>query len=446
MAPAGAKGVPMFRGLGPVAILAVALSLPTCHPSPGDKSGSAEQPTFTAHDSAGIEIVENHAPQHPAGSFWTIDPEPEFVLGGTGNVTGAAHDSSQLIWRVVGLARLQDGRVAVLSSGNKQLMLFEPSGELSRIIGGPGEGPGEFIHPLALQYLPPDTLVVWDQFLSSIDHFDSDGTLLRERSIDPARMSQHGGWTESLRIPLPDGSLLLGLLDRTADESPDDCTHLTVLGRTSLTVRGHSSPEYDVMVHGEELLRIDDAYAAHSFGCARVYRTHLAAGGDPPFVYISNDDNEIHQRSLDGTLVRIIRRTTEPPPVTDKAWRAESEHRARNRETSGRPPQTEEDEPIRRREKYPAVETVVVDAEGHLWVREWSASESGIPDQWSVFSPRGRWLGVLPFPPDPAAPDLQICGQYSTPCRAGKDYFLIVRQDELGRERVEGYRIRRNGQ
>ena len=154
----------MFRGLGPGPILAVALSLPGCDPPPADQSGAAEQPTFTVHDSAGVEIVENHAPQWSADEFWTIDPAPEIVLGGAGHLTEAANDPSHLVWRVVGLARLQDGRVAVLSSGNKQLMLFDPSGELSRIVGGPGEGPGEFTRPLALQYLPPDTLVVWDYY------------------------------------------------------------------------------------------------------------------------------------------------------------------------------------------------------------------------------------------------------------------------------------------
>ena len=38
-----------------------------------------------------------------------------------------ANDSAQLVWSVVGLARLPDGRVAVLSSENQQLLLFEPS-------------------------------------------------------------------------------------------------------------------------------------------------------------------------------------------------------------------------------------------------------------------------------------------------------------------------------
>ena len=407
--PSSAEGPSIFRRSALCAIVTVIATAIGCdQPTPDDGAAVAE-PTVTVRDSAGIEIVENHAPEWPAGEFWTIDTVPEFVLGGTDELGEPAHDSAQLIWRVEGLARLVDGRVAVLSAGSKQLMLFEPSGELSVIIGGPGEGPGEFTHPLALQYLPRDTLVVWDYFMTSIDYFDADGNLLKERSLDHGRLMEHGVGAESLRLPLADGSFLAGVEDWTEDESPGDCSHLAREGRISSPAGGRLL-EAVITVPGEELLRTDDTYAAHSFGCGIPWGTYLAAGGDPPVVYIGNDDRGIHQRSLDGTLVRIIRRTVAPPAVTARA-----------------------------------VEALLVDAEGYLWVREWSASESGIPDQWSVFSPEGRWLGALAFPPDLASPDRDLCRQYTTTCWIDRDYFVIVRRDELGVERVEGYRIRRGG-
>ena len=337
------------------ATFATVLVVAACEEGPR----TVQPPTFTVRDSAGIEIVENHAPRHPAGSFWTIDPDPEIVLGRAGEPGGGANDPSRLVWRVVGLARLPDGRVAVLSSGSRQLMLFEPSGRLSRTIGGPGEGPGEFTHPLRLQYLPPDTLVVWDQFLSSIAYFDAGGTLLRERTIDLARLSEHGPLAESLRLPVPDGSFLVGLPVTTDGESADDCARLAVRG-LSVTLRGSPFRQENLIVPGEALLRIDDDYAAHSFGCAKGFGTHLAVGGDPPMVYVSNDGKEIQQRSLDGTLVRIIRRTTEPPRVTDRAWKAEEEHLA----ILGWSSATEEGPEIRRREKYDAIESILVGAEG----------------------------------------------------------------------------------
>ena len=53
-------------------------------------------------------------------------------------------------------------------------MLFEPSGELSGTIGWTGLGKGRASSGdirMAFQYLPPDTLVVWDSFLTSIRLF-----------------------------------------------------------------------------------------------------------------------------------------------------------------------------------------------------------------------------------------------------------------------------------
>ncbi len=441
--PPTAAGSSISKRFVHCAIVTIVATASGCGQPMPDGVATDSAPTVTIRDSAGIEIVANHAPEHAPGEFWTFDTVPEFVLGGANTLGEPAHDSAQLIWRVKGLARLEDGQVAILSSESKQIMLFEPSGELSVIVGGPGEGPGEFIHPLAFQYLPPDTLVVWDAFLTSIDYFDTGGTLLKERSLDHGRMWEHGVDAESLRLPLPDGSFLAAVQDSTVDDSPDDCSGFTVRG-VSFAMMGSPGRVEGVTAPGEELLRIDDAYAAHSFGCAQYYSIQLAVGGDPPLVYISNDRTEIHQRSLDGTLLRIIRRTTGPPPVTRRARRAESEHLARNSAMWGRSPRTEDDEPVPGREEYPAVEAILADAEGHLWVREWSTSESGIPDQWSVFSPEGRWLGILPFPPNPASPDLEMCGKSAPPCWVGKDYFVIVRKDELGVERVEGYRIRRD--
>lgn len=409
-------------GLG--AILATVLSVLACDPVPPDESGSAEPPTFTVRDSAGIEIVENHAPAGPAGAFWTIDPEPEILV---------TDDSARLDW-TAGLARLEDGRVATFSFTNRQLFIFGPSGELSRTIGRAGEGPGEFGTPDGMQYLPPDTLVVWERFLEAVHYFDTTGTLLNKRSVDYARLMEHGAtYEDPFRLVLPDGSFLIGVKDAPIAAAEQDCSHLS----TTISFEGQEP----VPLPGEHLVRIDADYAAHPFGCFRP-GSLITVGGDPPAVYISLKGEEVHQRSLDGTLLRIIRRTTEPPPVTDKAWDAELENleqvleaRSLGRGTGPRGERA-------RRTAYPAIEGIIVDTEGHLWVREWSGSESGIPDQWSVFDPEGVWLGFLPVPPNPQPMDFFLCTLFD-PCWVGKDFLLMIRRDELAVERMEGYRIRR---
>ena len=269
---------PAFR-----AAVAVAIAVSACDRAPRDGSDSTEAPTFTAWDSAGVEIVENHAPEHPAGEFWTIDPEPEFVLGGSEKPGELANDSAQLIWSVVGLARLPDGRIAVLSSENKQLMLFEPSGELSRIIGRAGEGPGEFTRPEELQYLPPDTLVVWDYHMTSIDYFDTAGTLLKERSVDFLRLREHDLWSEGFRFPLSDGLFVSSKPSREVESEPawSDCSPQRVWRRqgspTTGELFGEPRESEDL---ADEFIRVDTAYGVHSFACPKV----IVAGGDPPSI------------------------------------------------------------------------------------------------------------------------------------------------------------------
>ena len=52
----------------------------------------SQGPQVTVRDSAGIEVVENHFPEWDPAGFWTVDSEPEFVLGAEGDPSqGAAH-------------------------------------------------------------------------------------------------------------------------------------------------------------------------------------------------------------------------------------------------------------------------------------------------------------------------------------------------------------------
>ncbi|MDE2678437.1 MAG: 6-bladed beta-propeller [Gemmatimonadota bacterium] len=400
----------------------------------------------TIRDSAGIEVVENHAPQWPAGQFWTIDPEPEFVLGGSNDINVLANDSSQLIWEVVGLARLEDGRVAVLSSANEQLYLFEPSGALSGTIGREGEGPGEFTRPEHLQYLPPDTLVVWDYHMRSIDYFDTGGTLLRERKVDYDRLRErvYGATSESLRRPLPDGSFIVSVRSSqvNADSSLSDCPPGRSWGPPLGPGGVQPGPAVARTWPARAYLRVDSAYSAQRLGCSGM----ILAGGDPPLIHVrGTDGNEIRQLTLDGILLRIIRRTTEPVPITARARRAEedrvfSEFEARDLMPPPRGAMAEVDT----RTSYAWVAGLMVDTEGYLWVQEWSASESGRPDQWSVLSPEGRWLGVVPMPVEPGPMDPGRCSGFSS-CWIDREFYVTLRVDELGVERIEGYRIRRGG-
>ena len=107
-------------------------------------------------------------------------------------------------------------------------------------------------------------------------------------------------------------------------------------------------------------------------------------------IYIYNgldegDRNEIHQLSPEGRILRIIRRMTDPIPVTREEsegwleWRYGNGSRAGSSQTSS---------PF-----HPFVGALRVEKEGrgHVWVKD-------RPGRWSVFTPEGRWIGVVEMP------------------------------------------------
>lgn len=389
-----------------------------------------QPPAVTVRDSAGVEVVANHAPGWDEGGAWTVARTPEIVIGGYRDVIEV--DSSHLVWKVGDVAPLSDGRVAVLSRGEKKVLLFESSGEFSRSVGRVGRGPGEFRNPDHLQVLAGDTLVVWDVSFGPVAWFAPSGRLLRERRIDagsvfgatrkPNQMSAEGVYE-----PLADGSfiVMVGLV-------PGD--FMPPFGEP-----------YRVPV---EFFRIDLDYSAYSLGRwewvdvlylqspgPRVLPFHvgalLASGGTPVSVYVSNGDRyEVHQYSVTGVLRRILRRQVDPIPVTageieewkelQKVWSGRSEDWSSwDRAMAALPPR------IR-----PPIAGLLVDSRGYLWVMDRYRLDR-TASEWSVFDSAGHWLGTLEIP----------LGRVEW---VGEDLILGVSQDpDTGVQVVEGYRLTR---
>ena len=386
-------------------------------------------PAVTIRDSAGIEVVDNHAPEWDEGSAWTVAPTPEIVIGGQHGAVDA--DSSHLVWRIGDVVALSDGRVALLTRGEKRVFVFESSGAFSRSIGRVGEGPGEFRRPEHLQVLPGDTLVVWDLMLGPVAYFDPSGKLLRDWGIDVealfAATRKPNRWSpERVHLPLADGSFIV-----EASLIPGD--FIPPLGEP-----------YRAPV---ELVRIDSDYTAHSLGrweeTEHIYLqsggppglpfpfgVQLAAGGTPLSVYVTNTDRyEVHQYSSTGVLGRILRRTADPIPITAgdvEEWKdvlgGSREWAAWDRAMAELPP----------REFRPPIVGLLVDSGGYLWVKDRYSLDLA-RSEWSVFDPAGRWLGSLEIP----------LGHVEW---IGEDMVLGVNQDpDTGVQVVEGYRLNRHG-
>lgn len=400
----------------PVLALASILLVTACE-SPRDRQ--PDSPEATVRDSAGIEIVENHSTQWTVSHRWTVGSQPSVGIGVRGSGIDATRDSSFLAWDIVGLGRLSDGRVAVLSRGENRLLLFEPTGKLSKSIGRAGEGPGEFKSPNQLQMLPGNTLAVWDHPFGPVSHFGSTGVLQRSRHIDfgavvASTAGASDGYTEAVTLPMPDGSFLVRIHQRG----------------------GESRPAGELFRPASQIMRVDSTYAAFAFGRWEEVEqmlpqfplvwpfplfpteSHIAVGGNPWSVYISNGDrNEFQEFSRTGVLQRIVRRTTDPIAITDQE-REQAEAYAAN---AGRGLPTDH---LPRQEFHPPVNDLLVDTEGYLWVMD----KVG---QWSVFGRDGIWLGTLEIP-------------LREVHWVDEDLVLGIAHDyETGLNWVEGYRLNR---
>lgn len=404
------------------ATLAVVIGAASGCDSPGT---TASSPGVVERDSAGIRVVENIAPVWQE-DFWTVDPEPEFVLGGELGEDGGV---SLLIWDIVAGAALSDGRVVLLSPrGEQKVLVFEPSGVLSAAFSRAGRGPGEFSHPEHLQVLPGDTIVVWDYMFGPVSYFDASGTLLRHRSLDLGRLleaTQGPGRSagESVHAPLPDGSFLIQV-HRTDWRMPE---------------------EGDVYREPVGYVRIDSGYGVHTLGWWKGFeflnhavpilpfavQSLIAGGGDPLTVHVTNGDRfEVHQFTAGGvTPRRIVRRATARTEIESAATRhlaelngdLDRDWQAWERAVAAAPQRF-----------YPAIGSMRVDAQGYLWVLAQSGhrADRAVTWHWNVFD-EGRWLGNV------AVPEGVLW--------IGDNLVLCRHVDrDTGLERVVGYRLSRS--
>lgn len=385
---------------------------------------------MTVQDSAGIQIVENHAPAWDSAEFWAVDPQPSFQIGGS-RATSDTADASHLVWNITAAVGLSDGRIAMTSGrGDRKVLIFERSGELSESFVREGGGPGEITYASHLQVLSGDTLVVWDQMFGPVGYFEPSGRLLRHRQLDlgaifgVAQTAQQRP-TESIHMPLWDGSFLV-FVQRQDWQPPES-------GELYRTPVGY--------------MRIDSTYAAHSFGWwegGEELSPHdpavpflpfpggsgVAGGGEPLSVYVTNGDRfEVHQFSAVGELQRIIRRDFTPNPITARDiedwrqryivdnWRVDES--VWERAMAGVPSRF-----------HRALGRLMVDTEGYLWVGD-ARTRHLLTGDWSVFDPEGRWLGTIGIPAERV---LWI----------GEDLVIGIRYDrDTGVETVEGYRLNR---
>jgi hypothetical protein len=386
----------------------------------------------TSRDSAGIRIVDNDAPLLSREQWWRVDPRPIVAIGAD---AASRADTVYEFERIMGVARLRDGRLAVGVQGSHTIRFFDAAGRFAHSAGRQGRGPGEFQQILGLDALRGDTLFVTD--LGEVEFFTGAGQFLRSGASRSA--GEQFIWPGAV---LPDGSYVG--LDWNASRAPaaGRRTGTFPLIRVSRDGRRHDTlgdvPGWEQVFDG-----------ASQFGRPVVFAPSpsLTATSDR-FYHGYGDRFQIAEYTLDGRLRAYIRWAGVRERVADAerdAWRQHAVDAASRDRMHPQPI-----ERIRRSveqavfaDVYPAFHTVLGDGARNVWVQRYDYREAlreygpsythtiGVPTRWDVFDARGTWLCTVDLP------------ARFTPFEIGDDYVAGVARDVDGREQVHVYRLDR---
>jgi hypothetical protein len=129
--------------------------------------------TISAVDSAGVTVVTIDGP---------ADALPEWSLTGT-PVATISGDAPPYLGSVGEVALLSSGAVLAEDNQTAELHLFDPDGSYVGLVGGRGDGPGEFRDIRALTPVSRDTIWAYDPRHRRLSALEADGSLIRELTL-----------------------------------------------------------------------------------------------------------------------------------------------------------------------------------------------------------------------------------------------------------------------
>lgn len=377
---------------------------------PGEDSWSPDGP----------EVVNS-----AAGTWTTVDAwRVEEVL-----VVGAEREGDLRFGDISGVNVDGDGRIYVADKQAQQILVFEPDGALARVIGRPGQGPGEFGSNLGGVFVLGEHIVVPDVANQRVSRFDLGGVFL-----DSYRVSADAGIP--IRWDVTGGKRLVA--QRRAIVPGDE---EIVLGDPVVTVAGPGEPSDTIatLPPGQSVQITGGIPKITQFTPEPVWDTTA----DGRFVTAMTSGWKFEVRDASGIVEWVASVPTETRSVGSRDREAVEESLREMYRRQGVPSQISE-QVVGAMEfavHLPALASVAFGPAGSLWVQHFEApSEAGgerirvfVEDMgstdWTVFDGQGHLMGTVSFPVD------------FRPLQAVGDRFYGVARDELGVQSVRAFRI-----
>jgi hypothetical protein len=402
-----------------VATVGAAQTAPLCR-LPAATSGAVTR------DSAGIQIVENWAPEWQGAAGIRIAEQPRVAIGEN------ATDPDYLFASIAAMTTLSTGAMVVADGQSMELRVYDVAGKFVRRIGRKGQGPGEYRRISSLQRLAGDTLLVSDATGKRLTYLMPDGRVVR--TVDVVSMAaalppSASGRARSMSIVLDvEGRFRDGRYFATQHINnafgPDVQTQVT---RDSIVLHRLDPTGARSDTIGRVAGRLVYIYVFRDKSLTDLNLPFGASGNvamlADGFQESAGERREIRERTSQGRLARITRVCGAPLPVTpaDIATVRDSILGS----LTGRL-RTEYEEilstlPFPRTK--PGYTQLLVDAAGRIWAKDFASNPRG----WHVFTPAGRLLGTVQMPAG------------ATPVEIGRDFVLATYVDRDGVTSVRLY-------
>ncbi len=386
--------------LGILVLAGLALPVTGCEAEPS--AGAA------VTDSAGVSIVLSA--EEPR-TFAELEQEPALSIGGP-NASGPAQ------FNQIRNVHVDDrGRLWVADGGTAELRVFDADGSVLQVLGGRGEGPGEFRRLGLLGGFADDSVAVWDDALGRLTVYSGEGTLARTQRLE----SSDGRPIHGVDV-FPEGAVLgqLSTLFSASTLEPGqllgDSVHLVRLGtRFSMETPVATATGPTWLWTGETQIPVP--FTTNAVFDLSGDRLFLAQG--PEFrlrVFVA------------GGLEAIFGVSREPRPVSDSEIQAYEQFIREFFPDEEQEPFLSVLEHPRVPEKLPAYSQVMAGPEGRIWARIYAVDPLAASD-WDVFDGSGEWLGRLRTPPGFVVLDIT------------EDEVVGAWRDDFGVEYVRTYRF-----
>lgn len=377
----------------------------------GCSDGGVDVPAFVQRDSAGVLIAESRLPL--ATATCPVSEVPDIVIGETAGVP------EYELFRVFGASQLGDGRIALVNQGTQQVRFYDQRGQFVSEIGGPGEGPGEFLNAFQLWVLPGDTLWVGDYRPWQFEVFAPDGVWIRSVRPQPQYLNP-----PAVMVVLDGGVSVLA--DRAISSGSSEPFPLR---------------EITLVTHGPDGALTDSLGTYPSGRYGRVpenpstvlvyplFEPFLRTAGSGQLLAIGHM-SEASVSLFDATANMTLRRIVRWDDGRDRTVSGSEVESAREELAQGGAldPLFDPNRPVE--DTFPAFSELRLGRDGRLWVREYPRPGQAARDlRWLVFGQDGSFAcGVI-------MPELDDV------LDVGSDYFLALDRTDLGIERVVRYSI-----